>query len=512
MRSSFLQLLHNLRAGARLAFFLPVRRDAFHFEIADLLWLFLASAIVDFASDWVRYNPGAHLSLYGAGSEIFSIGLLLVSAAVLAVVFHQRVLALVVPVVVLSALPVIQLAQIAHDSVLRWGPPVVPLIEYVEAVVVAWLVAMLARAVGVALAPSPTPSRRWLRAIAGGLVLAAPLWLAPLLIPTGPWWRQPALHGGVDPNYPNPASEQVLAAQVQLLDEALSGLADERPGVTDLYVVSFGGYASEDVFRKDLELAQRVMDDRWDTHDRSVTLLNNPRTLLQTPIATVSNLRETLNEIGAAIDADEDVVMVYLASHGSPESLSVELPPLELVQLTPGVLRSLLDEAGITWRIIVVSACYSGSFIPALQDDHTMVITASQADRTSFGCGFRSDGTYFGQAFFGEGLAKAESFPAAIELARQEIAAREAAEGASPPSNPQMVVGAAMQAKLKELERGSAARRAGKLVCATCGRAHPHSLSARRVSRTTPDGILTPAFAATERVRPRSHEQRVDSN
>ncbi|MEP7206167.1 MAG: C13 family peptidase [Casimicrobiaceae bacterium] len=467
MRSSFVRLLHNLRAGTRLACFLPVRRDAFHYGIADLLWLFLASAIVDFASDWVRYNPGAHLSLHGAGSEIFSIGLLLISAAVLAVTFHQRVLALVLPVVVLSALPVIQLAQIAHDSVLRWGPPVVPLIEYFETVVVAWLVAMLARAVAVALAPSP--SRRWLRAIAGGMILAAPLWLAPLLIPTEPWWRQPALHGGVDPNYPNPASEQVLAAQGQLLDDALSELADERPGVTDLYVVGFGGYAGEDVFRKDLELAQRVLDDRWDTRERSVMLLNNPRTLLQTPIATVSNLRETLNEIGAAIDADEDVVMVYLASHGSPESLSVELPPLELVQLTPGVLRSLLDEAGITWRIIVVSACYSGSFIPALQDDHTLIITAAQADRASFGCGFRSDGTYFGQAFFGEGLAKAESFPAAFELARQEIAARETAEGASPPSNPQMFVGSAMQAKLKELERGSAARRAGKLVCATCG-------------------------------------------
>ena len=59
------------------------------------------------------------------------------------------------------------------------------------------------------------------------------------------------------------------------------------------------------------------MDERWGTAGRSLLLVNNPQTLLTTPFATVTNLRETLNEIGAAIDAEDDVVMVYLASHGS---------------------------------------------------------------------------------------------------------------------------------------------------------------------------------------------------
>ena len=54
--------------------------------------------------------------------------------------------------------------------------------------------------------------------------------------------------------------------------------------------------------------------------------------------------------------------MVYLASHaGRDHVLDIALPPLELAQLTPGALRTLLDDAGIKWRIVVVSACYSGA-------------------------------------------------------------------------------------------------------------------------------------------------------
>jgi hypothetical protein len=52
---------------------------------------------------------------------------------------------------------------------------------------------------------------------------------------------------------------------------------------TDLYFVGFAGDAREDVFRKDVQAARRVMDERWGTEGRSVTLINNPRTLLEFP-------------------------------------------------------------------------------------------------------------------------------------------------------------------------------------------------------------------------------------
>jgi hypothetical protein len=463
MRNESAKLARNLVAGLRLALFAPVARLAFRIDVVQLLLLFALSALVDFCADGVRYGPDAHFSWFGAGNELFAAGLMLLSVAVLALVFRQGALILAIPVLALAAYPVLQVALTLPAVLERWSPVRLPPWLPLDGVVLAWAVAVLVRCVAVALAPARP--HRWSRALAGGLVLAAPIWISPLLLPTETWWRQPALHGGIDPRYPNPASEAVLATQQELLDDELAGLEDERPGVADLYFVGFAGNAPEDVFRKDVQAARRVMDERWDTSGRSLALINNPRTLLDTPIATVTNLRAALNEIGAAINHDEDVVMVYLSSHGraNPE-LEISLPPLELAQLTPGVLRKLLDDAGIRWRIIVISACYSGGFIKALEDEQTLVLTAAQADRTSFGCGHRSDATYFGEALFEQGLAKSDSILGAFELAKKRIAEREVAGGHQPPSNPQSSVGAAMADKLRELERGRAARRAGRSV------------------------------------------------
>ena len=150
------------------------------------------------------------------------------------------------------------------------------------------------------------------------LLLASPIWFAPMLgAERARGGAAPATHGDAG-GYPNPASEPVLAAQAFLLDDALDKLEDERPGVTDLYFVGFAPTAREDVFRKDVEAAQqrdgRALGHRAAARSCSSTIRGRCSTA---PFATVTNLRETLNEIGAAIDADEDVVMVYLASHGS---------------------------------------------------------------------------------------------------------------------------------------------------------------------------------------------------
>src|SRR5438105_1506187 len=137
-------------------------------------------------------------------------------------------------------------------------------------------------------------------------------------------------------------------------------------------------------------------------------------------MTTVTNLLATLKEIGATIDRDDDVVMVYLESHGGRDHrLAAEFPPLELEQLTPETLRTILDEAAIKWRIIVVSACYSGGYIEPLKDDFTLILTASATDRTSFGCGTESNATYFADALFQHALRFEDSFVKAFAQARE---------------------------------------------------------------------------------------------
>jgi hypothetical protein len=175
------------------------------------------------------------------------------------------------------------------------------------------------------------------------------------------------------------------------------------------------------------------------------------------PFATVSNLRETLNEIGTIIDPEDDVVMIYLAGRGAADHrLIAEQPPLSLVELAPVGLKQLLDDAGIKWRIIVVSACYSGGFIAPLKDEHTLIVTDAREDRTSFGCGGRTPPAFFGDAFFAKGLAKSDTFQGAFEKAKSLVADRERDADYAPPAEPQMFVGDAMAAKIKTLRKRGA--------------------------------------------------------
>jgi hypothetical protein len=119
----------------------------------------------------------------------------------------------------------------------------------------------------------------------------------------------------------------------------------------------------------------------------------------------------------------------------------------------------MFADSGIKWRVIVISACFSGGFIEPLKDDNTLIITAADAFHSSFGCEYDSDYTWFSQALYDEALSETFSFVEAFEAAKEAVRDRERAEG-YPPSNPQMSVGGAMRKKLAALEKRLAARAA----------------------------------------------------
>jgi hypothetical protein len=76
----------------------------------------------------------------------------------------------------------------------------------------------------------------------------------------------------------------------------------------------------------------------------------------------------------------------------------------------------------------------------ALRDDNTIVITASAADRTSFGCEGGAISPTSARRFSGTRSRKTASFTEAFEIARQIVTEREAAEHL-PASLPQIAVG-----------------------------------------------------------------------
>jgi hypothetical protein len=167
-------------------------------------------------------------------------------------------------------------------------------------------------------------------------------------------------------------------------------------------------------------------------------------------VATTTALARTLEYLGRVMDKEEDVLFLYLTSHGSEDHrLTMEFWPLQLNDVDPHSLRQMLDRAGIKWRVIAISACYSGGFVEPLRDERTLVVTASDAQRQSFGCGTESDFTYFGRAW-DEALRGTYSFTEAFEQARVRIEQREKAESLMP-SNPQIFVGARVARKLDAL-------------------------------------------------------------
>lgn len=453
MRALALGLSRNLAAGLALALFLPVRRLAFRVDLPQVLALFVVSALVDIAADAMRYGEGGVFSWLGLGNEIYSGGVLLLASAVLALLNRDRSLALAIPVIALATFPVLQVANGVPWERLGMDASTAFLVEHA---VLAWILVSLVRIVYVALEYRRT--MRPLRSLAGGMLLAAPIFFSTVVMPLEPWFA-PAGRDPADPRFPNPASEPVMAEQARILDDMLSGIEENRPGVVDLYFAGFAGDGDDDAFRDDVRSARRVMDARWGTSGRSIVLVNHPLTLLTDPIASLSNLRATLDEFAAAMDVDEDVAMIYLAARGTPDGeLEARMPPLDLVPITAARLRGALDDAGIRYRVIVVSACHAGGFLDELADDDTAVIVAATEDRDAPGCGAVGGSTPFGDAFFQDGMARAPGIDGAFSMAASAMAERQRADGMSPAVTPGSRIGRRIAAKLADLERRGGAR------------------------------------------------------
>ena len=97
-----------------------------------------------------------------------------------------------------------------------------------------------------------------------------------------------------------------------------------------------------------------------------------------------------------------------------------------------GVVADEGDRTGVQRKAIVISACYSGIFIPRLADSNTLVITAADANHPSFGCEDKARWTYFGDAFFNAALRHAASLEQAFLDARALVRKRELREAGWP--------------------------------------------------------------------------------
>ncbi len=266
--------------------------------------------------------------------------------------------------------------------------------------------------------------------------LPAFLLLAVLLVAGAP--AQAQMRPGPRTQPVNPAQE---LTQFRLLEQSFAQLQPQRRGVVDTYVLS-AAFWDEHVFQHEAEGAADVLTQRFNATGRTIVLSNGqgPSVARTHGGARPSEFGAALARIGEVMDKDEDVLVLYMTSHGSQDGSLAVQEQFRNYAIYPAVLRESLDQIGVKNRLVIVSSCFAGAFIPALQTDTTMVFTAASHDRTSFGCVPENDWTYFGDAFLNQTLRQNRSLPDAFNMAKILIESWEARDNIRP-SLPQSYIG-----------------------------------------------------------------------
>jgi hypothetical protein len=223
----------------------------------------------------------------------------------------------------------------------------------------------------------------------------------------------------------------LLVASVLTFSPRMAYAAEDLRKVT---VVSFGLFGDQGVFRREATGAAQIVASRF--RGAPVIVRFNTK---NNGSATIEALEATLQALAKQMNGESDILFLILTSHGSPEGLAIKAGRLGQT-LTPSNLSKMLDRTDVRHKVVIISACYSGVFIPRLANAYTLVITAADAHHSSFGCEDKAEWTYFGHAFFNVALRRATTLKNAFVHARSLVTKRELREGFEP-SRPQMAGG-----------------------------------------------------------------------
>ena len=446
----FRPLLNNLRTGLRIGTFRSFDTDKLQVDIRQAVLLSMVGFCVSILFDFIAVGPHRVFTAWGIVSEVKAYALLLLAVYLVVQIqgqlerFGLFVVAILATDPVGSVVGEVYHLIIHHTAVGKhawsaWG---------IYLVVWLWVPAVAYWAQRRVFAGS-----RW-RALSASVAYSAFLFGTLLLLPhTRPWHTAYPK----DDDRPSIDVEQTYYAQPALLNAELSRLKPQRSGIHDIYFVGVAGYAEQNVFLREVRSIRKLFDRRYGTAGRSILLINNPATVKTVPLADASNLKIVLDRIGRLMNPKEDMLFLYITSHGSEDkTIAFDYWPLSLDDLTAKRLHDILTGSRIGWRTVVLSSCFSGGFIDSLKNPDAMVMTAAAANRTSFGCSNENAWTYFGDAYFHQALAHTPYFIKAFDQAKVSIAKREAQEKLTP-SNPQIWVGRKIAKFLPQIETRLAA-------------------------------------------------------
>jgi len=445
MRRLITDFIRNLVAGMQLALLLPVSRWQIRPGLLQLTLLFALSLALNLAYDLYLVWPDGEFNVTGLYYQAMLYLLFFASVILLAASGRDLGAALPLGVLVLAVAPTTFSVYTGMVLAVERFVPVVPpwFYTWLTPVYLAWYLLIVLRAIRLVLEPRAAMGAVLL--VTFGVFNILPWYL----LPPQPLWVQ---------GYPGPQQEarsldveQLFFHQDELMAQGTRSLLDHRPGVVDVYFIGVAGDAGEDVFMNEVQRAAQIFSRDFDASGRTLLLVNNHSTFEQLPLASQDNLQAALQGVARKMDPEEDILLLFLTSHGEEgQGLVLDLDGFSLAGITPRGLRAALDGAGIRYRAVIVSACFSGEFMDELRNADSLVMTSARRDRSSFGCGHDGPYTYFGAAYFGTELPKDLSLVGAFERARDSLRAREAEEELTP-SEPQLWVGPEIAPLLEQL-------------------------------------------------------------
>jgi hypothetical protein len=445
-------LLRNLGSGFTLLGLRRLSPDRFERSFDQLVALLILNLLVWAGLDSLHAESGSQLMLDGLYGWAFYLLLALFACALVARASRRDAdtRALLIPALSVSVYVLIaywlldDLPQVADH----------PLLATVLAVLYA-----IALSIRVQQAAFVT-ARGKAVLLAAIFIIVTPWILQTLDLDTRLWLTE-----DTDDSQPDEASvsESLFYDQPARIVAAVEHMAPRQKGKSQVFYLGFAGDGQQAIFKREALFAESVFGEHFGSLDRSMELINDDDDRDSYPIATLSGLQQSLKLIASQMNTDEDVLVLMLTSHGSQDGLAVTNGTLPLLQLSPAELQHALDESGIRWRVVVVSACYAGVFVDALKVDDTLVMTAADAKHSSFGCDDDRDLTYFGEALLRDSMPGSKTLEDAFKKAMSLIQRRESTEH-KVHSNPQIFVGARMREKLAGLEGAGRPPERGTIV------------------------------------------------
>ncbi|MEM6998471.1 MAG: C13 family peptidase [Pseudomonadota bacterium] len=444
-----IHLFENILAGTRTALFLPIRLWSFKGDFLQICLLLIVSLSLSLLYDYYDTAPDNYFNPYGLSYQSLLYLSFFFSLALISVLnSRQRDLGKLI-ILFLSIVPIIWLGSVClltiaeHQTYLdEYQSNWVVFITYSI-----WYLLVVARLIKRYFYLSVLPTIAYVFLYA--LFNFSPLFL----LPTEPLWY-PLQTSNQNVTLPSKVDvEKIYYSQNTLLNENINNLIGGNEGITDLFFIGFAGDADEDVFMNETNSAKAIMDDRFNTFGRSLVLINNSKTVENIPLANGHNLKTSIKKIAELMNTDEDILVLFLTSHGSEDHyLSANFPPFKLNNLNGDTINNALSATDIKWRIIIISACYSGGFIKSISDPYSLIITAANSKQNSFGCGHDGQYTYFGEAYLEQGLKQTGSFIEAFQVAKKVIMEKENNNGFEN-SDPQIMIGSEIENKLIKFEK-----------------------------------------------------------